>query len=156
MIDSLTLALFFHLLGALMFVAGIVLAGVAFESARRRQQPGEIAALLGLSRIGAGLVAIGGLMLPIFGLWLVHLGGFRFGTGWIDWALLLYVVAIGLGGVGGRRPMQARVLATRLASEGTPMTDELRGLLDDRASLIQNYAAGSVVLVIFALMVFKP
>jgi len=34
-------ALFFHLFGALLFVAGIVLAGAAFEAARRREQPAE-------------------------------------------------------------------------------------------------------------------
>jgi hypothetical protein len=37
------IALFFHLLGAVLFVAGIVLAGTAFEAARRREQPAEIA-----------------------------------------------------------------------------------------------------------------
>jgi heme A synthase len=41
-------ALFFHILGALLFVAGIVLAGAAFEAARRREQPTEIVLLLGL------------------------------------------------------------------------------------------------------------
>jgi hypothetical protein len=35
------LALFFHLLAALLFVAGIVLAGAAFEVARRRDRPAE-------------------------------------------------------------------------------------------------------------------
>jgi hypothetical protein len=35
-------ALFFHILGALLFVAGIVLAGAAFEAARRRERPAEI------------------------------------------------------------------------------------------------------------------
>jgi hypothetical protein len=54
-------ALFFHILGALLLVAGIVLAGAAFEAARRRERPAEIVLLLGLARIGVLLVAIGGL-----------------------------------------------------------------------------------------------
>jgi uncharacterized membrane protein len=156
MVDALSVALFFHLLGALLFVSGIVLAGAAFESARRRRAADEIALLLGLSRLGAILVGVGGLMLPLFGLWLVHLGGFRFGTGWIDWALGLYLVAMGLGGAGGRRPRQARELATRLAAQGAGVTDELRGLLDDPVSRTLNTASGLLVLVILALMVFKP
>lgn len=49
-------ALFFHLLGALLFVAGIVLAGVAFEVARRRERPAEIA----LYVISLALGAAGG------------------------------------------------------------------------------------------------
>ena len=47
------IALFFHILGAFLFVAGIVLAGVAFEAARRRDNPPEIyAAALLLGGIG--------------------------------------------------------------------------------------------------------
>ena len=40
----------FHLLGALLFGAGIVLAGVVFETAHWRERPAEIAPLLGLTR----------------------------------------------------------------------------------------------------------
>lgn len=96
-------ALFLHLFGALLFVAGIVLAGAAFEAARRRRQPAEIALLLGLTRIGVLLVAVGGLLIAVFGLWLVHLGHFGYGSGWVDAAIALYVVALVLGGIGGQR-----------------------------------------------------
>ena len=149
-------ALFFHLLGALVFVAGIVVAGVAFEAARRRDRPGEIAVLLGLTRVGVALVGVGALLVLGFGLWLVHLGGFGFGTGWIDAALVLYVVALGLGALGGQRPKQARRLATELAAAGAPASAELRELLADRRSLAANYAASVAVLAILALMVFQP
>jgi uncharacterized membrane protein len=153
--DTYNIALFFHLLGALMFVAGIVAAGSAFEAARRRERPAEVALLLGLTRIGVLLVAVGGLMLPIFGLWMVHLGSWGYGSGWIDWALGLYVVALLLGGLGGQRPKQARRLASRLAADGQPVNDELRELLDDRVSRAENYASLLLVLAILALMVFK-
>jgi hypothetical protein len=36
-------ALFFHLLGAFVLVAGVVVAGVAHAAARRRRRPDEIA-----------------------------------------------------------------------------------------------------------------
>jgi hypothetical protein len=58
------------------FVAGIVLAGVCFEVARRRVRPVEIALLLGLTPIGMILVGVAVLLVG-FGLWLVHLGGIR-------------------------------------------------------------------------------
>jgi uncharacterized membrane protein len=150
------LALFFHLVGALLFVAGILLAGVAFEAARRRQRPAEIALLLGLTRVGVALVGFGALLLLGFGLWLVHLGGFGYDAGWVDAALALYLLALALGAIGGRRPKQARRLATRLAAEDGPVSAELRGLLDDRLSLAANYASAAAVLAILALMVFKP
>jgi uncharacterized membrane protein len=150
------LALFFHLLGAFSLVAGTVVAGVAFESARRRHTPAEIALLLGLSRMGVLLVGIGILLVLGFGLWLVHLGGWGYGAGWVDAALGLLVTLVVLGALGGRRPKRARKLATRLAAEGTPVGQELRALLDDRATLALNYVSALVLLAIIALMVFKP
>jgi uncharacterized membrane protein len=149
-------ALFLHLFGVLLFVAGIVVAGVAFEAARRRDQPGEVALLLGLTRVGVLLVAVGALMVLAFGLWLVHLEGFSYGAGWIDAALGLYVVALVLGGYGGQRPKQARLLANRLAAQNAPPSAELRALLAHRPSIAANYGAGLAVLAILALMVFKP
>jgi uncharacterized membrane protein len=157
--DELTryeLALFFHLLGALLFVAGIILAGVAFEAARRRQRPADIVLLLGLTRVGVVLVGIGALLVLGFGLWLVHLGGFGYGAGWIDAAIALYLAALVLGAIGGRRPKQARQLATRLAGEDAPASAELRALINDPLSLTANYTAAAAVLAILALMVFKP
>ena len=57
------LILVLHLLGAFTFVAGIALAGAAFEVARRRRHPAEIALLLSLPRIGVLLTAVGTLLI---------------------------------------------------------------------------------------------
>jgi uncharacterized membrane protein len=148
--------LFGHLSGALLFVAGIVVAGVGFESGRRRERPSEIALLLGLTRSGVMLVAAGGLLLLGCGIWLVGLEGVGWSAGWVDAAIALFAAALLLGGLGGRRPKQARKLAARLAAEGGPVSPELRGLLDDRLSRIANYASAALVVAILALMVFKP
>lgn len=149
-------ALFFHLLGALLFFSGITVAGIASEVARRRERASDVAVLLSISRLGVLLVAVGGLLLPIFGLWLVHLGHWGYGTGWVDWAIGLYVLAMALGGIGGRRPKRARLLASALASRGESVTDELTALLDDGLSRAINYASLLAVIAILALMVFKP
>jgi uncharacterized membrane protein len=127
-----------------------------FESARRREQPGEIALLLGLARWGVLIVLLGATLVLAFGLWLVHIEGLSYGTGWIQWAITLYVIALLLGGVGGRRPKQARRLATRLREEGAPITPELRALLNDRIADAANYLSALAVLAILVLMVFKP
>jgi uncharacterized membrane protein len=148
--------LFFHLFAALLFVSGIVVVGVAFESARRRTRPAEIVVLLRLTRVGVLLVAVGGLLLPIFGLWLVHLGHWSYGTGWIDWALGLYLLALLLGAIGGQRPKRARQLAARLTEQDAPISDELRALLSDPVALVLNYVSLLMVLAILALMAFKP
>jgi len=149
-------ALFFHLLGAFLFVAGTAVAGVAFESARRRESPGEIALLLGLARIGALLVVSGMVLVLAFGLWLVHLGDWGYGAGWVDAAIALLVVAALLGAAGGQVPKRARLLASRLAGDGQPVSDELRALLHDRRALAVNYGSALLVLAIVVLMVWKP
>jgi uncharacterized membrane protein len=149
-------ALFGHLLGAFLFVSGTVVAGVAFEAGRRRDDPAEIALLLGLARFGAALVGVGMLAVVAFGLWLVHLGGWGYDAGWVDAALILFVLAAVLGGFGGQTPKRARQLATRLAGESRPVTDELRGLLSDRRALLMNYGSALLVLVVLVLMVWKP
>ena len=155
--DSTTynIALLCHLLGVLAFVAGIVLAGAAFEAARRRRRPEEIALLLGLTRIGVLLVAVGTVLIGAFGLWLVHLGHWGYGSGWVDASIGMYVVALVLGGRGGQRPKEARRLASHLAARGEPVSDELRALLDDRVSLAANYGSLALILAIIGFMVFK-
>ena len=149
-------ALFFHLLGAFSFVAGTIVAGVAFETARRRETPAEIALLLGLSRIGVLLVVLGTLLVLAFGLWLVHLGDWGYGAGWVDAALGLLLATVVLGALGGQAPKRARKLAARLASEQAPSNAELRALLDDRTGRALNYLSALLLLAIVALMVFKP
>ncbi len=122
------LALCFHLLGAFSLASGTVVAGVGFEMARRRTSCTEIALLLGLARIGALLVVAGTLFAAGFGLWLVELGHFGYGTPWVDAAIGTLALVVVIGAVGGQRPKQARLLASRLAADGLPSSLELRAL----------------------------
>jgi uncharacterized membrane protein len=148
-------ALFCHLLGAFLLVGGMVVTGVAFETARRGQTPLQIATLLGLARLGALLVVGGTVLAAAFGLWLVDLGNVGYTTGWVDAALVLFVVTIVLGAVGGRRPKHARRLAVA-ERETRDVSPALRRLLDDRAARTLNYLAALLIVAIVALMVFKP
>lgn len=150
------LALCFHLLGAFTLVSGTVVAGVAFEAARRKSSAAEIAVLLRLARVGAILVAAGTLLVACFGLWLVALGHWGYGTPWVDAAIGLLALVVVIGSIGGQRPKQARILATRLAVEGLPPSAELRSLLDDRIAIALNYLAAVALLAIIVLMVVKP
>ncbi len=149
-------ALFFHLLGAFLFVGGVIIAGVAFEAARRRRRPSEMALLLGLTRIGVLLVALGAVVVLAFGLWLVHLQRVGYGAAWVDAALALFVTVSVLGAIGGQRPKRARKLAAQLARENDDEIPELRALLDDRVALALNYLSAALVVAIIVLMVFKP
>lgn len=130
-------------------MSGAVLAAASSELARRRDDVGEIALLLGLARIAVALVGVGAVLVVAFGLWLVDLtGGFR---GWSTAALVLFAVATVLGAAGGRHPRHARLLARKAG----PLAEVLR-LLDDPWSRAANYASGVIVLAILALMVWQP
>jgi uncharacterized membrane protein len=150
------IAFFFHIVGVLLFISGGVVAGVAFEAARRLQRPGDVALLLGLTRVGVALVATGTVIAGAFGLWLVHLGDWGYGSAWVDTSIALFLVVLILGALGGQQPKHARLLATRLTAEHAPHNDELRALLDDRVARAENYASLLLIVVIVALMCFKP
>ena len=147
-------AFFFHILGVMLLMAGVVVAGRTCEAARWRQQPSEIASLLGLTRVGVVLVAAG-----------TRPGGrvrARGSCTWGDGAMaragstrrsFLLVVVIALG---GRRPKQARLLASRLAEhDAGPMVGCVRCSMTESLAA-EHYGSLLLVLVIIALMVLKP
>lgn len=150
------LALCLHLVGAFSLVSGTVVAGLGFEFARRRTRCAEIALLLGIARIGAALVAGGVVFAGAFGLWLVALGHWGYGTAWVDAAIGLLSAVVVIGSIGGQRPKQARKLATGLAADGVPPSAELFALLSDRTAIALNYLAAAALLGIIVLMVVKP
>ena len=145
-------ALFLHLLGVVMLFAGMAVAGVGLEAARRRERPAEIAALLlGLTRVGVVLVGAGLVLAVACGFWLLDLTEFGLGDAWVEAALGLVVLGAVLGSLGGRRPKQARLLAERGAE-----FEEVGRLLDDPLSRLLNAAAAAAYLAVLALMVWKP
>ncbi|MGH3080366.1 MAG: DUF2269 family protein [Gaiellaceae bacterium] len=151
-------ALLFHLAGVVLLFSGMTVAAVALEGARRRELPGEIAALLGLTRTGVALVAAGALVLVGSGLWLIEVsnGTYSLGDGWIAGTLGLLVLAFVLGAIGGQRPKRARRLAAQLERQENPSGGELRPLLDERLSDAFNYAAAIAAVAALVIMVWKP
>jgi uncharacterized membrane protein len=157
MVNDYNVALFLHLLGVLLLVSGIVVAGAAHTQASRRRVPGEIAALLVLARAGVLLAAPGVLLVVGAGVWLVNLeDDIGMDTGWLQAALGLFVVAMVLGALGGQQPKRARLLAQSLEQEGGPVSVELEVLLEDRRARYLNSLSALAMLGILALMVFKP
>jgi hypothetical protein len=112
--------------------------------------------ILRFARLGAFFVVAGTVFAVGFGLWLVDLGNWGYGTPWVDTAIGLVAAVAVLGTLGGQRPKAARKLAAGLAERHQPPTSQLRALLDDRSALALNYLSGILLLAIVAVMVFKP
>lgn len=148
--------LVFHLLGALLFVSGAVVAAVLQLAAMRRDRPAEIAVLLGAIRAGVLLVAAGSVLVLVFGIWLAEHVGYGLGEGWVSLALGLFVLAVALGGIAGRHDKATRKLAVQLAEDGDRPSPELHRRLRDPVPLALNYGSGALVLAILVVMVWKP
>src|SRR4029453_2981185 len=95
--------LFLHMTGAFLFLGAAVVALVFTIAALRRERPSEIALLLRLTARTTPAFGVGGVLLIVFGLWLVDDAGYGYGDGWIVAALVLFVLSNVFGAVGGER-----------------------------------------------------
>lgn len=146
-----------HVVAAMLFLSGAVTVGILHLAAIRSPKPSDVAALLGLTRVGVVVVVVGALASLALGLALVAQLAYRsLGDTWIVLAIVLWVVSVVLGAIGGRSARETRYLAKKLAAEGDEPSAELRRRVADRRSLVLNYASLLAALAILALMLWKP
>lgn len=148
--------LLIHLLGAFCFLSGSVVAGILHGAAMRRDKPSEVALLLGLVRPMVVVIAVGSIVVLVFGIWLAHDAGYGVSEGWVVAAIALWAVSGALAGPAGKSLRHARELAERLAADGNQPNEELNRAVSDRRALIFNYVSFALLIVILVLMVFKP
>jgi uncharacterized membrane protein len=149
--------LFLHVTGAFFFLGGVVVAWVLGIAAARRELPSEIALLLRLTGAAATAIGIGLLLTIVFGLWLVFdLDFYKLWDGWIVAAVVLWVLSGALGGAGGKRDKETRLLAERLAAGDDAPSGELQARVRDPIALSLNLASSLAGIAILALMIWKP
>jgi uncharacterized membrane protein len=149
-------ALFLHITGAFLLLGGATVAAVFNIAALRRERPSEIAALLEVTRWAVVSITIGVFMTLGFGIWLIDIAGYDYGDTWIVLAFVLWVVGNALGGIGGGRDKETRLMAERLAAEGDTPAPELGARLRDPVSLALSWGSGLVFVAVLALMIWKP
>jgi len=148
--------LFLHLVGALLFVGGGLVAAALRVAAMRRSAPGEIALLLRAVRPAVPVVA-GGLVLTVgMGFWLADRLGYDLGATWLTLTFALVAWMVVVGAVAGRGDRHTRELAERLAGEGDRPSDELGRRLRDPVNLALNGSLLVAAVAVIALMVWKP
>jgi uncharacterized membrane protein len=156
-VDRYQWLLVFHVTGAFLVLGGAVMGGTLNAFAMRRDRPSEIVLLYRLVRIAVTSISIGMVLTLVFGLWLVaDLDFIDWSDAWVIIALLLWVLANALGGIGGRRETATRRLAERLVAEGDAPSPELRVRMRDPVTLALSWSSGLVVIAILALMIWKP
>jgi uncharacterized membrane protein len=149
--------LVFHMAGALLLLGGAVFAGILNAAALRRERPSEIVVLYRLARIAVSAISVGLPLVLVFGIWLVaDLDFVKWSNTWVILALVGWALAGALGGAGGKREKETRLLAERLAAEGDAPSPELHARMRDPVTLALSWGSGVVVLGILALMIWKP
>jgi uncharacterized membrane protein len=145
-----------HVTGAFLLMGGGVIAAILNLAALGRERPSEIVLLFGLIRVAVASILVGSLLALVFGLWLVHEAGYGYGDGWVVAALVLFVLGNAMGGAGGRRDERTAAYARKLAAAGDAPSAELRARVHDPISLALSYGSGLILIVILALMTWKP
>jgi uncharacterized membrane protein len=145
-----------HVVLAIVFLAGIVAAAVLNVQALRATRPSQVVRAFSRVRPVALVVTLALLALLATGLVLVRHKHYSYGDGWIVGAIVLWVVANALGGIGGKRDRETRELAERLTAEGDRPSEELRARVRDPASLLLSYGAGIAGIAMLVLMLTRP
>jgi uncharacterized membrane protein len=149
--------LIFHVAGAFLVLGGAMVAGIFNVAALRRERPSDIVVLYRLTQIAARAITLGMFVALAFGIWLVaDLDFVKWSNAWVIIALILWVVASALGGVGGRREDETRRFAEQLAADGDTPSAELRARMRDPLTLALSWGSGLAVIAILAVMIWKP
>jgi uncharacterized membrane protein len=145
-----------HVSGAFLLLGGGVFAAVFNIAAQRSERPSEIALFLGLTRIAVVGIALGALLTLLIGFWLVADQDASFSETWLVLSLILWFLAVWTGQMGGSRDRRTRLLAEELAASDDVATPELRERLRDRRTLALDYGSGLMLVVVLALMIWRP
>ena len=148
--------LVFHVTGAFLLLGGGAFAASLNFAALGRDKPSDIVLLFGLIRVAVVSIGVGALLAFVFGLWLVHEARYGYGDGWVVAALVLFIAANALGGIGGRRDERTARLARELAADSDAPSAELRARVHDPISLALSYGSGLLLVAVLALMIWKP
>lgn len=149
--------LFLHVLGAFALVGALTLFSIVIVATWRAERPSDIAAFIGMTRVGGLLVGAGTLMTIVFGVWLaIEVDQYRVWDGWVIAAIVLWAI----GAETGRRAADAYVKigaeAARLTLSDDSPRPELRAKVRSGQAVGMQLASTAAVVVILVDMIWKP
>jgi uncharacterized membrane protein len=147
-----------HVLSAVALVAGVTFFWVIIIAVRRTDTPDGTLRFGPLTQLAGGAVGVGMIGTIVLGIWLAFsVGGYEIWNGWIVAALVLWVVAGGLGDRTNKAYREAVKKAEQLQAAGqTGPSAELLALNRTSTGLILQALTSVVVLLIVLDMIFKP
>jgi uncharacterized membrane protein len=150
--------LFLHVLSAFSLVAAQVLVTFLIVGGWRLELPSDIARMFRLSRAGDVLFGIGAIGTIVLGIWLaIDLDEYQLWDGWIIAALVLWAVAMGIGGRTAKHYYGARDRAKALVAEGRDVPNpELAATLRSPTGLVLHLATVVLVVLLLVDMIYKP
>jgi uncharacterized membrane protein len=150
--------LFLHVLSAFSLVAALVLVTFLAFIGRRLDRPSEIIRMFRVSRVSDVLFVIGSIGTIVLGIWLaIDLDEYQLWDGWIIAALVLWAVAMGIGGRVGKHYNGIRDRARAAFSEGRDEpSPELNAALRSSTGLVLHFVTFALVVVLLIDMIYKP
>ena len=150
--------LFLHVLAAFSLVAAQVLVTFLIVGGWRLELPSDIARMFRLSRAGDVLFGIGAIGTIVLGIWLaIDLDEYQVWDGWVIAALVLWAVAMGIGGRTAKHYYGARDRAKALVAEGRDVPNpELAATLRSPTGLVLHLATVVLVVLLLVDMIYKP
>jgi uncharacterized membrane protein len=150
-VDSYTVFKFIHVLFAVVWVGGALMLQVLAEFALRSTLPGRAAEFAREAEwVGMRVFLPSSIIVLLVGLWLVHDGGWGFGSFWIIAALVAFVLSV-VTGAGFIGPESGR-LAKEIEAQGADapaIKDRIRRIL-----MISRVELAVLIFIVF-LMVTK-
>ena len=145
-----------HVLAAFAWIAALVVFSVVVVAGRRLSVPSDVARMFRVARAGDVLVAVGMIGTIVFGIWLA-LDEYEIWDGWIIAALILWVVAVAVGGRVGKVYNAARDRANALVAEGREEpSPELAAILRSPRGAVLHWLMVAVTLALLVIMIYKP
>jgi uncharacterized membrane protein len=150
--------LFLHVLSAFSLVAAQVLVTFLIVGGWRLELPSDISRMFRLSRAGDVLFGIGSIGTIVLGIWLaIDLDEYKLWDGWIIAALVLWAVAMGIGGRTAKHYYGARDRARALVAEGRDVPNpELSATLRSSTGLALHLATVVLIVLLLIDMIYKP
>ena len=150
--------LFLHVLAGFALVAALVLVTFLAFIGRRLDRPSEIVRMFRLSRWSDVLFAVGSIGTIVLGIILaIDLDEYQLWDGWIIAALVLWAVAMGIGGRVGKHYNGVRDKARALVAEGRDVpSPELNAALRSSTGLVLHFVTFALVVLLLVDMIYKP